>query len=140
MRTRDRLRRSWLGYPNGDPPDPETGRIPGATRALLTTIVTGGAIVGLLLALLLPATGVLVAAQDYKAPVPPLSDLAQRSTVYDANGSIIARLGTQDREDAKLAEVPDILQRAVIAVEDKTFWANDGVDLNGIVARRSSRT
>jgi penicillin-binding protein 1A len=131
-RVRDAMRRSWLDYPNGDPPDPRTGRRPGATRALATTIICGGAIVGLLCAALLPATGVLVTAQHYKAGVPPLSALAQRSTVYDSVGNVIARLGIQNREDAKLSEVPKILQDAIIAVEDKTFWKNDGIDLNAV--------
>ena len=50
---------------------------------------------------------------------------------------MIGVLGTENREDVRLDQVPKILQDAVISVEDKTFWTNDGVDLNGVLRARS---
>jgi penicillin-binding protein 1A len=90
-------------------------------------------VIGLLTAALLPSAAVLVAAHDYRANVPQLRNLAQRSTVYDSTGTAIARLGTINREDVSLDQVPTLIQNAVIAVEDKTFWANDGIDPNALV-------
>jgi penicillin-binding protein 1A len=102
-------------------------------RRLITTIVVGGFAVGACLAALLPGTAVFAKSYAYQSNgVGQLRALAQRSTVYDANGSEIGQLGTQNREDVHLSEVPTILQNAVIAVEDKTFWTNDGIDLNGV--------
>jgi len=105
---------------------------PAATR-LVTTIVIGGIAIGACLAALLPGTAVFAKSYAYQSNgVGQLRALAQRSTVYDASGNQIGQLGTQNREDVHLAEVPVQLQNAVIAVEDKTFWTNDGIDLNGV--------
>src|SRR5258708_291294 len=101
-------------------------------RALLTTILAGGLIVGVFLAVLVPTAGILLSAQKFKSTI-KLSDLAQRSTVYDSQDHVIAVLGSTNREDVTLHVVPKILRNAVIAVEDKTFWHNDGVDLNAVV-------
>jgi penicillin-binding protein 1A len=100
-------------------------------RALLTTILAGGLVVGLFLAALLLSTGILVDAQEFRSGI-ALRDLQQRSTVFDSKGNVIARLGSLNREEVTLDEVPKILQNAVIAVEDKTFWTNEGVDINAV--------
>ena len=105
-----------------------------AARNFLITIVVGGVVIGACLAALIP--GVLALAQantSVSGGVAPLRDLSQRSTVYDSAGNVIGILGTQNREQATLAEVPKIVQDAVISVEDRTFWTNDGIDLNGLV-------
>ena len=104
-----------------------------AARNFLITIVVGGVVIGACLAALIP--GVLALAQantSVSGGVAPLRDLSQRSTVYDSAGNVIGILGTQNREQATLAEVPKIVQDAVISVEDRTFWTNDGIDLNGL--------
>jgi penicillin-binding protein 1A len=102
-------------------------------RAFLVTLCVGGLVIGALVAALLPSAGVLADAHDYRARVPPLRALAQRSTIYDRDGAQIAQVGTINREDVPLASVPKLIRRAVIAVEDKTFWTNDGIDLNALV-------
>jgi penicillin-binding protein 1A len=108
-------------------------RLRPAARRLVTTIVIGGFAVGACLAALLPGTAVFAKSYQYQSnTIGQLRALAQRSTVYDATGAQIGQLGTQNREDVSLDEVPKILQNAVIAVEDKTFWSNDGIDLNGV--------
>ena len=99
----------------------------------LTTIVIGGVAIGACLAALLPGSAVFANSIKYQSDaVGKLRSLAQRSTIYDASLNQIGVLGTQNREDVKLAAVPKVLQDAVISVEDKTFWTNDGIDLNGV--------
>ena len=101
---------------------------------LVTTVVAGGVAIGACMAALLPGTAVFAKSYSYQSTgIGKLRALAQRSTVYDASGYPIAQLGTQNREDVNIDQVPKILQEAVIAVEDKTFWTNDGIDLNGVV-------
>ena len=108
-------------------------RLKPAASRLVTTIVIGGIAVGACLAALLPGTAVFAKSYQYQSnTVGQLRALAQRSTVYDATGAEIGQLGTQNREDVSLDQVPKLLQNAVIAVEDKTFWTNDGIDLNGV--------
>lgn len=58
----------------------------------------------------------------------------ESSVVYDKNGDVIATL----REDSDLAyleydSIPEDFINAFIAVEDRTFWENNGIDLKGIV-------
>lgn len=99
----------------------------------LTTIVIGGVAIGACLAALLPGTAVFANSVKFQSDsIGKLRSLAQRSTVYDANLNQIGVLGTQNRQDVKLTEVPKIVQDAVISVEDKTFWTNDGIDINGV--------
>ena len=97
------------------------------------TILVGGFAIGACLAALLPGTAVFASSYHYQsAAVPKLRALSQRSTVYDSAGTKIGELGTKDRRDVTLDQVPKIVQNAVIAVEDKTFWSNDGIDLNSV--------
>jgi membrane peptidoglycan carboxypeptidase len=108
-------------------------RLAAPVRQLLITIVAGGIALGACLAALLPGTAVFAKSVSYQSnTVGQLKALAQRSTVYDSGGNQIGQLGTINREDVTLAQVPKILQDAVISVEDKTFWTNDGIDLNGV--------
>jgi membrane peptidoglycan carboxypeptidase len=108
-------------------------KLPQALRAFALTTIIGGVAVGACLAALIPGTETLVASQHFSSDkLAKLSKLDQRSTIYDAAGNVIATLGTENREEVKLSEVPKVLQDAVIAVEDKTFRTNDGVDLNGV--------
>lgn len=61
-----------------------------------------------------------------------LSPLAQRSTVYAADGTEIGQLGTINRRAVPLSEVAPVMLDAVIAVEDRTFYTNPGIDLQAI--------
>ncbi|WP_248964660.1 transglycosylase domain-containing protein [Sphaerisporangium perillae] len=58
--------------------------------------------------------------------------IAQGSTFYYADGSAMARLGTE-RKLIKLDDVPKHVQDAVVAAENKTFWTDPGISLSGIV-------
>ncbi len=107
-------------------------RIPQALRALIITIVVGGVATGACLAALIPGATTLAESTYFQSDkLKDLSSLAQRSTIFDSQGNAIALLGLENREPAELQEVPEILQNAVVAVEDQTFWENRGVDFNG---------
>ena len=100
---------------------------------LLTTIVIGGTVLAISLLMVLPGLSMVGGANEYRPlNATKLRSLAARSTIFDAAGNEIAVLGRENRVPAELDEVPEILQNAVIAVEDKTFWTNDGVDVNGM--------
>jgi membrane peptidoglycan carboxypeptidase len=66
----------------------------------------------------------------------------QTTKVYYADGK--TELGTfamQDRESIPLDEVPAVMQAAVIAAEDRTFYENQGIDFRGIIrAARDNAT
>ena len=103
--------------------------VPDALRNFLITIVAGGIAIGIGLAALVPGVITLSGAQHYK-DASGLRDLKQRSTIYDSENNVIGVLGLENRQDVRLHQIPRLIRHAVIAVEDQTFWTNDGVDLN----------
>ncbi|MEG0813672.1 MAG: transglycosylase domain-containing protein [Clostridium sp.] len=59
--------------------------------------------------------------------------LQEASYIYDANGDILAKLaGDEDSSYMPYNTIPDNAINAFIAIEDKTFWENSGIDLKGI--------
>ncbi len=102
---------------------------------VLVAIVVGGLAVGACLAALIPGSVEIATAHHYTtAEVPNLKALAQGSTVYWADGSPMAPPFGQEARDPihALREVPEMVQNAVIATEDRTFWTNDGIDLGAV--------
>jgi len=84
------------------------------------------------IALAIPAVMSIAGAGSSRgARLVPLRTLAQRTSIVDSNGTLLGRLGVQDRVDVSLSAVPQILQEAVIAVEDQSFWRNRGIDVHG---------
>jgi penicillin-binding protein 1A len=52
----------------------------------------------------------------------------QTSKLYAADGKFIAELGLERRTLLKIDEMPDVLKRAFVAVEDKRFYEHNGID------------
>ena len=85
-----------------------------------------------LLALLALPSCRLVA--DLDAEMIDARPLALTSRVYDANGRLITTLhAEEDRELIPLSRIPEVLQDAVVAIEDQRFWSHRGVDLKAII-------
>ena len=104
-----------------------------AMKRLAITILVGGIAVGVCLTALLPASATFAKSFSYQSnAVAQLRALDQRSTVYDSSLNAIGELGTQNRQDVPLSQVPKIMQDAVISVEDRTFWTNDGIDIHSV--------
>jgi membrane peptidoglycan carboxypeptidase len=108
------------------------------SRSLITVIVAivvGGLAVGACIAAMIPGTVEVATAHHYTAEqVKELKALAQPSTIYWADGTQMGqRIGLQARDPiSSLREVPKIVQDAVIATEDRSFWTNDGIDLGAV--------
>ena len=59
---------------------------------------------------------------------------AQSSFVYYSGGKgKIGRFAEQNRQSIPLADIPQAMQDAAIAAEDRTFYSNKGIDPQGIV-------
>ena len=74
-------------------------------------------------------------------PVDPevLGGLAATSSVYAADGTLLTTLhAEEDRRPLTLDQIPDVLEAAVIAAEDRRFYEHKGVDVRGI-ARAAAR-
>ncbi|HEY3736998.1 MAG TPA: biosynthetic peptidoglycan transglycosylase, partial [Jatrophihabitans sp.] len=112
------------------------------------TWITVSKLVGILLAtgilaagLLLPYVGGLGLAARHEADkflttgcnltesAPP-----QATTLYADDGkTVVARIFTQDRLPVPLTQVPQYLQDALVATEDRRFFSHHGVDMRGLI-------
>ncbi|MFD6666997.1 transglycosylase domain-containing protein, partial [Micromonospora chalcea] len=59
--------------------------------------------------------------------IPPLS-----TTIYDSSGKAFARIGDQNRQLVTIDQIPEHVQHAVAAAEDRNFYKHSGVDYKGI--------
>jgi membrane peptidoglycan carboxypeptidase len=90
-------------------------------------------VAGLVLALVLAGIGYF-AYRNTSIPDANKAFEAQSSFVYWAGGKgKIGRFADQNRESIPLADIPQSMQDAAIAAEDRTFYSNSGIDPKGIV-------
>ena len=54
---------------------------------------------------------------------------AESTILYDRDGKIFKKLGTEQRTNVKYSELPDVLVDAIIATEDSRFFQHNGFDL-----------
>lgn len=60
--------------------------------------------------------------------------LPQNSIIYAADGTPITTLhAEEDRVLIPIDRIPDVVQDAVVAIEDKRFWSHRGIDLKALV-------
>lgn len=95
----------------------------------------GGIILGGLLALVLligfaltmayPNLPDLDAITSYKPKMP--------LRVFSADNMLIAEFGEERRNVVRFAEIPDLMKKAVLAIEDDRFYEHGGVDYLGIL-------
>jgi membrane peptidoglycan carboxypeptidase len=75
----------------------------------------------------------------FAADLPAAHDLATvpiplTTRIYDRSGEhLLYTLEEERRELIGLNDVPEKMQQATIAIEDKTFWTNPGIDVGGII-------
>jgi membrane peptidoglycan carboxypeptidase len=100
---------------------------------LLATVLIGAVGIAASVAALVPGVRTIwTSSQAAPLQVAQLRPLAQRSTVYAANGDEIGQLGTLNRQSVSLSEVAPTMIDAVVSVEDRTFYTNPGIDLQSI--------
>ncbi|MEV7009524.1 transglycosylase domain-containing protein [Streptosporangium sp. NPDC051022] len=61
-------------------------------------------------------------------PEPPL---AEKTTLLDANGKQFAQFYFENRESVKLDQVADIMQTAIVSIEDFRFYEHGAIDPEG---------
>ncbi len=66
-------------------------------------------------------------------PLPDEQTPPQVSSIYYSDGSLMARLGTENRTHVDINKIPEQVKYAVVAAEDRSFYTNSGVDFKGIV-------
>ncbi|MFI9274363.1 transglycosylase domain-containing protein [Kitasatospora sp. NPDC052896] len=106
-----------------------------ATRFLLASGLAGVILAGLML----PAVGSIgLGAKDavtsfdslpadFTAPQP-----SQASTIYDANGGVIATVWDRDRTVVTQDQMSPLVREALVDIEDNRFYQHGAIDLKGI--------
>jgi membrane peptidoglycan carboxypeptidase len=79
---------------------------------------------------LLALFGIAYAATD--VPDPNKIATAQATVVLYSDGGEIGRIGQQNRRSVPLENVPDHVQKAVLAAEDRGFYTEPGISPKGI--------
>ncbi len=111
-----------------------------AVALLLAFVLTAGA-GGLLTAgLVLPGVAIangatdlsVQAFDDLPTELQP-GQLSEKSTMYAADGSVLAIFFSENRVVVPLDSVAPIMQSAVIATEDKRFYQHGGIDPTGML-------
>jgi len=111
-----------------------------ALRTLFFGIVVGGVAVGACFAALVPGATEIVTANHYTVKqITKLRSLSQKSFVYWADGSPMGELGLQDRQPIPFKDLLFApggggarVINAVVSIEDRTFWTNDGIDIGAV--------
>lgn len=96
---------------------------------LIGLLAAGAVCVALLLgyALLVAAPNLpsLDAITDYRPKIP--------LRVFTADNVLIGEFGEERRNFVKIDEIPEVMKRAIIAIEDDRFYEHGGVDFIGVV-------
>ena len=95
---------------------------------MLTVIVTGLsaiAFVGIAAAIIYPSLPSLETLTDYRPKLP--------LRVYSEDGYLIEEFGEERRAYVKIADVPQNMKNAVLAIEDRRFYQHGGIDTKGIL-------
>ncbi|TFY99600.1 penicillin-binding protein 1A [Ramlibacter rhizophilus] len=121
-----------------DTPDKNKPRRPAqGGRAHLLLKVVLGALAALLAAGVSVVIIVAVALSVAYPNLPDISDLADYRPklplrVYTADGVLIGEFGEERRNLTPIAEVPEVMKQAVLAIEDARFYQHRGVDYRGL--------
>jgi penicillin-binding protein 1A len=119
-----------------DPPASGGSALPGwarwLTRSLLwllglaaTGAVTVAVLVGIALAIAYPHLPEIRGLMDYRPKLP--------MRVFSADGVLLGEYGEERRTFTPLAQIPKVMQHAVLASEDARFYEHSGVDIKGVL-------
>ena len=107
---------------------------PKGRKASLPRRLLKWAALALLGFLLLAGTAFAIGYASTDIPDPNQDFTAQTTFVYYSDGTTkIGQFATQNRTSISLSDVPQHVQDAVLAAEDRTFYTNKGIDPKGIV-------
>ena len=118
------------GPPGAGPGRGKKDKSKAAKRRRRTNILTAAAAVVVIL-LGAGVVGGTYFFDDVALPQPVPED--QANTILDSKGTVLAKLGEQNRQVVPEAKINKVVEHAVAAAEDKNFYTHNGIDMKGIV-------
>jgi len=77
--------------------------------------------------------GIVIAYAVTPVPEPNDAALAEASVIYFADGETeLDRLSDINRDSVSIDQIPTHVRNAVLAAEDRTFYANEGISVRGL--------
>jgi penicillin-binding protein 1A len=110
---------------------PQRRAQPALRVALIFFAVVGGLFaagaltLGFILTVSYPKLPELDSLTDYRPKIP--------LRVFSADGVLIGEFGEERRNLVHIKDIPDIMKKAVLAIEDDRFYEHGGVDYQGII-------
>jgi penicillin-binding protein 1A len=92
-----------------------------AAAALVSVLM----VVGIALAVAYPNLPEIASLTDYRPKLP--------MRIFSADGLMIGEFGEERRNFVPIAEIPKVMQQAVLAIEDARFYEHSGVDYKGVM-------
>lgn len=97
----------------------------GTIGTLFGLAVCGALLVGFMLAMAYPNLPAIDSLTDYRPKIP--------LRIFSADNVLIGEFGEERRNMVHIKDVPDIMKKAVLAIEDDRFYEHGGVDYIGVV-------
>lgn len=99
--------------------------IGGSLGLLVAGVLSGVMLLAVALSVAYPNLPEISGLTDYRPKLP--------LRVYSADGALLGEFGEERRQFTPIAQIPKLMQEAVLAVEDARFYEHSGVDYIGIV-------
>ncbi len=109
---------------------PSWARWPLRAVAVLAGLMAAGALtvlmlVAIALAVAYPNLPEVSGLTDYRPKLP--------MRIYSSDGVLLGEFGEERRNFTPIAEIPRVMQQAVLAIEDARFYQHSGVDYKGVL-------
>jgi penicillin-binding protein 1A len=91
----------------------------------LAGVLTVAMLAGLALAVAYPNLPEISGLLDYRPKLP--------MRIYSGDGLLLGEFGEERRNFTPIAQVPKVMQQAVLAIEDARFYQHSGVDYKGVL-------
>lgn len=102
-------------------------------RSIILPLLAGGTALAVCLLALPPAFSIFANGVRFNGVVGnEMSQLSERTVIYDSRGQVIGRLGLEDRSSVALSDVAPVMVVALLTTEDRDFYGNAGVDLQAV--------
>ncbi|MBN1354961.1 PBP1A family penicillin-binding protein [bacterium] len=107
-------------------------------RSIFSLVFRFSVKLGLTIAIGIGSGSVLAVYFHYARQLPELSQALDYrppliSSIFDRKGNLLANFAKERRILVPLSQIPELMQNAIIAIEDEHFYSHHGIDFPGIM-------